>query len=418
MRTAGLRGTDPAEIVPLGATRPSAADRTPPPLGGVAPPRGVYVHFPFCRHRCHYCDFSVKRARAAPVDEWLACLELEIPRWFDAAGWEPPVEIETLFVGGGTPSLLGTSGLERLTAVLSRWLRLDDPRLEWTVEANPSSFDAPTARGWRSLGVSRLSLGVQSLDDGALAWLGRLHDREGALSALRAGLDAGFELVNADLIFGLPEEVARDWPTEVSALAECGVAHVSAYGLTVEPRTPLARWIELGRIDPPAERRYASEFSTVAGRLREAGFRHYEVSNFARPGAECRHNWIYWRGEPYLGLGPSAHSYFPPFRLWNAFRWDAYASAVRTRAGAVEGWERLRPAQSELERLWLSLRTRDGLATSDRAWSGHPGALRLARWRESGFLRERGGRVALTTAGWLRLDELVTEIASEDPSPD
>ncbi len=417
MRAAAPRG--PAEIAHSGGTRTEAAEDTLPALEGAAPPRGVYVHFPFCRHRCHYCDFSVKRARAAPVGEWLTCLELELPRWFDAAGWEPPLEIATLFVGGGTPSLLGAGGLEGLVSVLARWMRLDDPRLEWTLEANPSSFDASTARAWRSLGVNRVSLGVQSLDDGALAWLGRLHDREGALSALRAGIDAGFDVVNADLIFGLPEEVERDWPAEVSALVESGVAHVSAYGLTVEPRTPLARWVELGRIEPPAERRYASEYSTVARRLREAGFCHYEVSNFARPGAECRHNWIYWRGEPYLGLGPSAHSYFPPFRLWNAFRWDAYASAVRrARAGPVGGWERPSPAQSELERLWLSLRTRHGLAVSDRAWSGPRGALRLARWKENGFVRERRGRVTLTTAGWLRLDELVAEIASGDSGPD
>lgn len=399
------RGSPPAGTTPGAAPAATA----PHGLRTTAAPSGLYVHFPFCAHRCHYCDFSVRRARVPPVDEWLDAIEREIEGWLGATSWEPPVAIDTLFVGGGTPSLLGAEGARRLAALLGHRFRWG--ALEWTMEANPASFDEETGRAWREIGVTRLSLGVQSLDDAALRWLGRLHDSERALGALSEARAAGFEQVNADLIFGLPDEVERAWRWEVERLVEAGVGHVSAYGLAIEPATPLGRRVATGRVRPPREERYEAEYLEVASALREAGYEPYEVSSFARPGEECRHNWKYWNGEPYLGLGPSAHSFLPPYRTWNAFRWDAYRGTIRAVAPPLAGWERPTAEERELERLWLRLRTRCGLAPDDPAWRADGAARLRDRWMREGWLVARDGRVVATARGWLRLDELVTEIA-------
>lgn len=370
------------------------------------------MHFPFCRHRCHYCDFSVKRARRAPVAEWIQCVESELVEWFARAGWESPVRVDTIFVGGGTPSLLGSEGMRALGEVLRRWFRYGRETVEWTVEANPASFDREMAAAWREAGVNRVSLGVQSLDDRVLRWLGRSHDGRMALSALRIAEAAGFERISADLMFGLPEDVTRDWAGEIRGIVATGVGHVSAYELTVEPRTPLYRWIELGRIRSPNPGRCAAEYVQLASILRESGFGHYEVSNFAKPGQESVHNWQYWNGAAYLGLGPSAHSFLPPIRLWNVFRWDAYRGAIRGGRPVTQGWERVTSEQRDLERLWLSLRTRTGLPDGDSVWADPAATIARDRWVRAGWLEGRDGRIVATVEGWLRLDELVAEIAS------
>jgi oxygen-independent coproporphyrinogen-3 oxidase len=360
----------------------------------------------------------VKRARRAPILEWIECLESELEEWFTNAGWDSPLRLDTIFVGGGTPSLLGSDGMAALSRLLGRWFRVDPEALEWTAEANPASFDRETAEAWREAGVNRLSLGVQSLDDRVLRWLGRLHDGSGAVRALRTAADVGFEHISSDLMFGLPAVVSRDWPAEIEGVLASGVGHVSAYGLTVEKRTPLHRWIELGRIRSPNPGRYAMEYAKLASSLRRAGFSHYEISNFARPGEESVHNWQYWNGAAYLGIGPSAHSFLPPIRSWNVFRWDAYRGAIRDGSPVTMGWERLTGEARELERLWLSLRTRSGLPDGDPVWARPAVKIARDRWVRAGWLERRHGRIVATAEGWLRLDAIVAEIASSGENRD
>jgi len=384
----------------------------PEDLAGTPPPRALYLHFPFCVHRCHYCDFSVTRRARPPVSEWIDAIDRELAWWFERARWERPLSLETVFVGGGTPSLSGTDGPHRLRERLERWFLLAAPELEWTVEANPASLSVEVARAWRGAGANRLSLGVQAFDDEVLKWLGRLHDREGAKRAISTGRGAGFERISIDMMFGLPEGVHRDLEAEVEVVLESGVGHVSAYGLTIEPRTPLAREVERGRVTPTTSARYAVEYGALSSLLTGAGLTHYEVSNFARPGHECRHNWYYWNRSPYLGIGPSAHGFFPPHRVWNEFRWDRYCGAVRLGDGAVEGWERLDAGQELLERLWLGLRTREGLSIAEPAWAGVL-ASRVDRWLQEGWIRRADDRIVATVEGWLRLDELVAEIGRD-----
>lgn len=381
-------------------------------LAGRPPPRALYLHFPFCAHRCHYCDFAVERSDDPPVAEWVEAIDRELTWWFRHAGWERPLPLETVFVGGGTPSLMGVEGPAVLRERLERWFVLDTSGLEWTVEANPASLSDEVARAWTAAGANRLSLGVQAFDDGVLAWLGRLHDRAGAERAIAVAWAAGFERISVDLLFGLPEGVERDLEAEVELALVSGVGHVSAYGLTIEPETPLAREVELGRITPTTGERYGTEYRALSGLLVEAGFTHYEVSSFARAGQECIHNWYYWNRSPYLGLGPSAHGFFPPYRVWNEVRWDRYRDAVGTMNGPVEGWERLASGQEVLERVWLGLRTRAGLRASDPAWAQGV-ARRVDRWLDAGWIQRVDDRIVATVDGWLRLDEFVAEIGSD-----
>jgi len=382
-------------------------------MSGERPPRSLYVHFPFCAHRCHYCDFSVQRASDPPVSRWLTAIEVELAWWFERNGWDPGDTLDTIFVGGGTPSLMGSAGMEGLTSRISAWFRIDPAHTEWTAEANPASFDARLGASWRAAGVNRLSLGVQALDDAVLTWLGRLHDRRRATEAVAEARDAGFERVSVDLIFGLPPEVKRDLAAEVEAAAELDVSHLSLYGLTVEPRTPLAEWIRLGRVGAPDEERYADEYRLLSRDLRAAGYEQYEVSNFARPGDQCRHNWSYWNRTSYLALGPSAHGFLPPTRSWNVFRWDRYERALQAGRGPLEGWERVGPEEEELERIWLGLRTNRGLAP-DFVQKVSSDGLRLDDWIEAGWMEERNGRWMATIEGWLRLDAIAAELAGAE----
>ena len=371
-------------------------------------PRSVYVHVPFCAKRCHYCDFSVARARRPPIEAYLEAVAADLDEWFRERVWSGRVEVETLFVGGGTPSLLGVEGMRGLARLLAERFAWDAESVEWTVEANPNSLPPDVCAAWHELGINRLSIGVQSFQEGPLAWLGRLHDGNEAVRAVRDALDAGFERINVDLIFGLPEEVERDWGADVARVLELGVTHVSAYGLTAEPRTPLGRWVDLGRIRMPDDGRYGDEYLEVSAALREAGFEHYEVSNFAAPGHASLHNWHYWDGSEYLGVGPSAHSYLAGERIWNVFRWDLYRKAKAAGESLREGGERPTPEERPLERIWLGLRTRRGLP-----WEEIPveRASRIDAWRREGWIAEDPHRLRLTPEGWLRLDPLAAEIA-------
>ena len=386
-----------------------------PNLRDTPAPSSLYIHFPFCAHRCHYCDFSVAPTAEVPVNEWLAGIGADLESWFAASDWDRGCPLETVFVGGGTPSLLGAPGMTRLGLLLREYFDVDAAR-EWTVEANPNSLTAEVCDGWLAAGVNRLSIGVQSFSDEPLRWLGRLHDAAEAVAALRRARSSGFSNVNADLIFGLPESIERDWPAEVQQMAGLGVTHVSVYGLTAEPRTPLGRRVGLGRVHMPPDDRYVTEYLAAARTLVADGYVHYEVSNFAVEGRQSLHNWHYWDGTPYLGLGPSAHSFLPPYRIWNAYRWETYRAAVRGGTSLREGHEALGPAQVRMERVWLGLRTSVGVAVHefDKGADTTPASREfLAACAAEGWLQRVEGRIRLTAEGWLRMDAMVAELERE-----
>ncbi len=367
------------------------------------------MHVPFCVRRCHYCDFSVAASKGPPIDAYLDALAVDLEAWFRERAWRTPVDLDTIFVGGGTPSLLGGHGMRRLASLLRTRFRWDPETVEWTAEANPGSLTDEVCEACLDIGVNRLSIGVQSFQDGPLEWLGRIHDAAGACGAVERARAAGFANLNIDLIFGLPASVPRDWRDDVRRALSLGVTHVSAYGLTAEPRTPLGRRVALGRVRMPDDERYGDEYLEVSARLREAGFRHYEVSNFARPGHASRHNWHYWDGSEYLGLGPSAHSHLGGERIWNVYRWDLYRKAASAGEELRAGRERPDAAQRRLERIWLGLRTDRGISLEEAAPVEHT---RLDAWRRAGWTVPAASRILLTPEGWLRLDALASEMAS------
>ena len=378
--------------------------------------RHLYVHVPFCRRRCSYCDFSIAVRKRIPAQEYVDAVlrELELVRTADPGALPrgSSEKLETVYLGGGTPSLLPPEALAtlltRLFDACSLTQALDGA--EVTLEANPEDVTPETATAWRRAGINRVSLGAQSFDDRVLAWMHRPHDAARIGSAVRALRGAGFDNVSLDLIFALPSELGRDWGRDVEqALALCP-AHLSLYGLTVEERTPLARWISRGAASGPCDERYADEYLFAHERLACNGYHFYEVSNAAREGRRSRHNSAYWSGRAYLGLGPAAHSYDGRRRCWNIAAWDAYHRAVAAGGPVVESEEVLTEEQRELERLYLSLRTDAGLPLADLS---RPLPTSTDQWVRSGWVEVREQRLVCTPEGWLRLDTLVNALTAQ-----
>lgn len=379
--------------------------------------RHLYVHVPFCARRCVYCDFAIAVRRTVPgrrfVEAVLAELDLRLAREAPARAGEPRVgdgnleDLETLYLGGGTPSRLEPLDVVSLIQGIRTRLGPRFRPIEVTLEANPEDVTGEAAAAWRDAGVNRVSLGVQSFDPAVLRWMHRSHTTAAAERAVRALRDAGLANLSLDLIFGLPEEFGSAFRDTLERALALDPDHLSVYGLTVEPSTPLARWVAAGRTRPASEDRYRAEFLLAHERLSQAGFEHYEISNYAREGRRAVHNAAYWRGHPYLGLGPSAHSFKEGVRQWNVRDWARYERMLRDGGDVVEGHEVLAEAQVSLERVYLGLRTREGIP---RDWLPANQAWKDAR--AQGWLVERGRHVALTLEGWLRIDELVPRLTT------
>lgn len=372
-----------------------------------AQPRSLYVHVPFCARRCVYCDFAVQATREPPVDAWIESIAAEFELLSAERGWEEPLELDTLYIGGGTPSLLGVGAMATLAERLHRHASWDPREVERTCEANPESFTPELAADWRAAGVNRISLGVQTFHEPSLRWMGRLHGPAGAERALATARGAGFDDVNIDLIFGLPARLERNWAADLDRTLALEPEHVSLYGLTAEAGAPLGRWVAAGRETLADEDRYADEYLLAHERLTAAGFEHYEVSNFGRPARRSRHNLTYWSGAPYAALGSGAHAYYPPLRRWNLRGWDAYREAIQAGELPVEDEETVGEEERGLEKIWLALRTADGLSAREATAVQRE---RLAEWERRGWAARQGERIALTAEGWLLLDRLALEL--------
>src|SRR5437762_2247149 len=376
--------------------------------------RHVYLHVPFCRRRCSYCDFSIAVRKRIPAREYVDAVlqELKLLGTTDPGrkpGETEDVGLETIYLGGGTPSLLPPEALSALlTSVLDafRATSLRDA-VEVTIEANPEDVTLEHATAWRNAGINRVSLGAQSFDDNVLKWMHRAHDATRIGDAVRALRAAGFDNISLDLIFALPAELERDWGRDLDLACSLLPAHLSLYGLTVEERTPLARWVSRGAAAAPDDERYADEYLLAHIRLAAYGYQFYEVSNAARDGRRSRHNAAYWSGRPYLGLGPAAHSFDGRVRRWNLAAWEAYRRTIVAGRSAVAAEEVLTDEQRELERLYLSLRTVAGLPLTDLY---RPLPTFIDQWVERGWVEIRDERLVCRLEGWLRLDALVRDL--------
>ena len=382
----------------------------------VPPVKHLYLHVPFCQRRCSYCDFSIAVRKRIPAREYVDAVLWELKLLGTTDPGRQPGDLggealETLYLGGGTPSLLPPEAISALVTSLLDVFRATSSRdaLEVTLEANPEDVTLDHATAWRRAGVNRVSLGAQSFDDGVLQWMHRSHDASRIGDAVRTLGAAGFDDISLDLIFALPAELERDWARDLDLACALSPAHLSLYGLTVEERTPLARWISRDAVRPSEDERYADEYLLAHTRLATCGYQFYEVSNAARDGHRSRHNSAYWSGRAYVGLGPAAHSFDGRVRRWNLSAWETYRRAIASGLPVVEAEEVLTEEQRELESLYLALRTDAGLAVTalDR-----PLPPCTAEWIARGWGEIRDQRLVCTPEGWLRLDSLVRDLTS------
>lgn len=347
---------------------------------------GVYVHIPFCRHRCDYCAFATWTDKDHVIGDYIAAVSTEIERARKAGMGE----VDTVFFGGGTPTRVDPSLITSLIAAIP--LRDD---AEVTVECNPDDVDPGMMSTYVEGGVNRISLGVQSMVPTVLARLGRTHDPGNVEHAVESARCAGIDSINIDLIYGSVGETLDDWRESVERAIGLGVDHVSAYGLTVEAGTPLAA----DESRHPDDDDQADKYLLADELLTSAGFVNYEISNWARPGHECRHNRVYWNQGNYRGFGCAAHSHHDGRRWWNIRSPERYIAAIRSGGPVEAGHEMLDAGTRERERWELALRTDQGV----------PSGL-LDEEELAGLVERRDGRVVLTKRGRLLANEVILRL--------
>lgn len=356
---------------------------------------GIYIHIPFCRARCSYCDFNTYVGLEGLFEPYVRALEQEIRRECGRA--------HTLFFGGGTPSLLSPAQLGRLIQACREALALPADA-EITVECNPGTVDVGYLRALRAEGVNRLSFGAQSADPDELRLLGREHDWRAVMDAIDAARNAGFDNVNLDLIFALPNQTLTSWQRTLEAALALEPDHVSLYALTIEVGTPMHDWTRRGEVPLPDPDLAAAMYDSAEEALAAAGFAHYEISNWHRPGRACRHNLIYWRNQPFFGFGAGAHGATEAQRYWRVKRPADYIARVERGENTIKGSELIDPRTSRGETMMLGLRLLEEGVSRARfaARYGAPieafYARELAEGQRKGLLEVLPDRVRLTRA--------------------
>ena len=373
------------------------------------------MHVPFCERKCAYCDFYSVEDHSA-LEDVLSAMEVEIR----LAGEEGRgMTAETLYLGGGTPSILTVKQLSRIMESLHRSFSID-PHAECTIEVNPGTVTLQSLSDFRALGCNRLSIGVQSFDDAELGWLGRIHTAEQARRCFADARAAGFDNISIDLISSLPGQTEEQCVRSLDEAVRMQPEHISAYTLIVEDHTPLSAWVEEGRVTPNAEAHESQLYEATMALLAKAGFEHYEVSNYARPGRRSRHNSAYWNHTSYFGFGPSAHSFLWKHPGSEARRWanvrsiGAYVDRLRAGTSPQDLTESLSDQQLLDEAIFLGLRS-DGLdfaAIERMKGRGLTGRQRetLRDVCDAGLATSDGQHVRLTSQGYLLCDEICARV--------
>lgn len=374
---------------------------------------GIYLHIPFCKQACHYCDFHFSTSLQYK-DELLLALGKEIRIQKDYLN---NAEIESIYFGGGTPSLLSGDEISRLLECLENTHTLSNS-LEVTLEANPDDLTPRRLKELKNTPVNRFSIGVQSFYNEDLKWMNRAHNASEAESAIKAAQDAGFENLSADLIYGFPLLTSEKWRSNIDTMAAMQVPHLSAYSMTVEPQTALGHFIKNGKQPPMNEGQSAEQFLYLVNHLKDLGYEQYEISNYALNENYAVHNSNYWKGVPYLGLGPSAHSFRPGERQWNVSNNAKYIKALGEGKVPFEK-ETLTEANQVNEYLMTSLRTKWGI---DPAWLKEnfkntnfeylDQELSILTSEEK--LIEKDGKYALTLNGKLLADAIAAQLFTEE----
>ena len=389
--------------------KPAASARAPHD-----PAFGVYVHWPFCLSKCPYCDFNSHVRRDKPDEtRFVRAIERELGHVANEIGART---VDTIFFGGGTPSLMQPKTVDAiLAAVAQRWPIAGDAEI--TLEANPTSVEAENFRGYRAAGVTRVSLGVQSLDDAALKFLGRLHTANEALAAVKIA-QAAFPRVSIDLMYARPEQTPAAWQAELARALDIGTEHLSLYQLTIEADTAFAALHRAGKLVVPDAEAGRALWDVTQEACDRAGLPAYEISNHARLGAECRHNLVYWRYQEYAGVGPGAHGRIGADGARRATATERsperWLAAVEARGHSVITDEALTSGEQADELLLMGLRLREGIDTaryetlSGRAFDPE----RVSALVAEGLIEVREGNLRVTAAGFPLLDAVVADLAA------
>ena len=384
----------------------------------------LYVHIPFCLSKCPYCDFNTYQGIESQFGDFLTAVTGEIAAWGRALG-RPAVN--TIFLGGGTPSYLPDGDVGRiLEAIVSAYPVRDGAEI--TAECNPNDLTPAKCAELRAAGINRISMGVQSMDNGLLAMLGRRHDADEAVGALDSCRQSGFDNVNLDLMYGLPNQTLEQWRDTVERLLAQSPEHISMYSLTLEDGTPLKRWVEQGRLPEPDPDLAADMYDLARASLYDAGYHHYEISNWCRPGRESEHNLAYWRNLQWLGVGPGAHSSLAGIRFWTARsprdyarkaaewveiagRWASVTSAAIESVPTVDDLEVIDEATTAAETMFLGLRLLDGMDVA--AASARVGIDLAARYERELAELAAEGLLVWENDGRLRLSEDAYLVANQ-----
>ena len=373
--------------------------------------RALYIHWPFCLAKCPYCDFNSHVRNAVDHDEWQAALLADMRHEAALAGGEP---LDSIFFGGGTPSLMPPALVERLL-VEAEALWGFAPSIEITLEGNPSSVEAANYADLASAGINRASLGLQALDNDTLRFLGRLHDTDEGLAALVVA-QQHFARVSFDLIYARPGQSAAAWQTELQRALGFGTGHLSLYQLTIEPGTRFETMVRLGDFDPLDEEAAADLFALTAEMTAAAGLPAYEVSNHARPGDEGRHNLTYWRYQDYIGIGPGAHGRRGGSATVRHRKPENWLGAVSRNGHGIAEERELGSAEQASEALLMGLRLREGIdlcgfsARFGQTSSALIDQAKLGFYTEQGLTWQRGDRIGVTPQGMPLLDGLLGEL--------
>jgi oxygen-independent coproporphyrinogen-3 oxidase len=370
---------------------------------------GIYIHIPFCKKACHYCDFHFSTS-AVYKNQMVQALRAEIGRRRDYTGTE---EIETIYFGGGTPSVLGADELAMLIDEITYCYPVSSSA-EITLEANPDDLNAQKVRELKQTPVNRFSIGIQSFFEEDLQWMNRAHSAAEAQSSIKRVQDAGFENITADLIYGYPLLSDEKWKFNIRELLSLQIPHISSYSMTVEPATALASFICKGKQKAMDESQSARQFQTLIDELDGAGFEHYEISNFAKSGWHSRHNSNYWEGVNYIGIGPSAHSFNGDSRQWNVADNMKYIQAILSGNIPYE-LEQLTPENRLNEYIMIALRTSKGmnLDTISRRFGGDYTALvkeSLEPFLDKEWATINDRTVTLSREGKLFADHIASEL--------
>lgn len=371
---------------------------------------GVYLHIPFCRQACHYCNFhfSVSQ-RNRPEFVKAIVREAEMQQDFLGTG----IQLDTVYFGGGTPSLLSMKELNEIFNSLYKNYPINQDA-EITLEANPDDLDKEKLQSLKQMGVNRLSIGIQSFAEADLRYMNRSHSSDQALKVLNDSLETGYDNITADLIYGTPGMDDSQWEKNILTLINLGIPHISAYSLTVESKTALDLFIRQGKAAPVDEEQSARQFEMLCEITSAHGYDHYEISNFGKPGYYSRHNLSYWSGEPYLGLGPSAHSFFPGHRQWNIANTQVYIEKIEMGIIPFQH-EQLTAHQQYNEYIMTGLRTMWGV--DKRVIAGRFGIASLEqlshsaeRFIDNGLLEETDTHFRITPRGKFLSDGIAADL--------